>query len=68
MAPYISYQGNDEANLTYEWREEPVPMQVCKEGSFLVENDTTKDMGITDFYTCPVDEFQVKLRGNWAAE
>lgn len=51
----------------YWWNQTRVPLTFCEEGRFLDLNTTTDQMGITNVFECPTDNFSFPLYGSYAA-
>ena len=52
---------------TFWWNQTRVPMTLCTEGRFKNMNSTTAQMGITDSFLCPADDFNFTLFGSYSA-
>jgi hypothetical protein len=53
---------------TYYWNTTRLQLERCKEGRFNGMNDTAKQIGITDNYYCPSDDYNMTLKGSYSTK
>eukprot|EP00347_Sterkiella_histriomuscorum_P001005 403373704 len=51
-----------------DWQQTPLDLEICEEGRFLGENQTTKLTNITGNYLCPKKDFELKLSGTTSSK